>query len=239
MADHAEIDHTGIPGVGSGTTTTTVATDTIWDAAGDLVQGTGANTAAKLSAGSAGKVLTSHGAAAALTWETPGGGGGIAQSFIGYNTVGGTFLQTVDERYYNKKVTLASAAQVLSVDVYCRNATDNFTGVWAIITADNSNAPGVLLGLNFITPIYLSNTASMPSAGRWLSIPCTSYLAAGDYWLGVAFSGTTNPEIAKDGSGSDQYFTLTGSMKATGAYTSAWAITTSTDKYSIRASILS
>lgn len=66
MADHALIDHTGIPGVGG-----SVATDTIWDAAGDLVQGTGANTAAKLSAGTAGKVLTSNGAAAALTWETP------------------------------------------------------------------------------------------------------------------------------------------------------------------------
>jgi hypothetical protein len=48
-----------------------VATDAIWDAAGDLVQGSGANTAAKLSAGTAGKVLTSNGAAAALTWETP------------------------------------------------------------------------------------------------------------------------------------------------------------------------
>jgi hypothetical protein len=45
-----------------------VATDTIWDAAGDLVQGTGADTAAKLSAGTAGQVLTSAGAAAANAW---------------------------------------------------------------------------------------------------------------------------------------------------------------------------
>jgi hypothetical protein len=50
-----------------------LATDSLWDAAGDLVQGSGANTAAKLSAGTAGKVLTSNGAAAALTWETPSG----------------------------------------------------------------------------------------------------------------------------------------------------------------------
>lgn len=45
-----------------------VATDAIWDAAGDLVQGTGANTAAKLGAGTAGQVLTSGGAAAANVW---------------------------------------------------------------------------------------------------------------------------------------------------------------------------
>jgi len=70
MADHDTHDHTGVPGVGG-----SVATDTIWDAAGDLVQGTGANTAAKLSAGASGKVLTAHGSSAALTWETPSSGG--------------------------------------------------------------------------------------------------------------------------------------------------------------------
>jgi hypothetical protein len=57
-----------------------LATDSLWDAAGDLVQGSGANTAAKLSAGTAGKVLTSNGAAAALTWETPSGGSGSVAS---------------------------------------------------------------------------------------------------------------------------------------------------------------
>ncbi len=56
-----------------GSVSTTVATDPIWDAAGDLVQGTGADTAAKLSAGSASQVLTSAGAAAANTWKYPPG----------------------------------------------------------------------------------------------------------------------------------------------------------------------
>lgn len=45
-----------------------VATDTIWDAAGDLVQGTGADTAAKLSAGTAGYFLKSGGAGTAVAW---------------------------------------------------------------------------------------------------------------------------------------------------------------------------
>lgn len=58
MADHDTHDHTGVPGVGTGTTTTTVADDPIWDAAGDLVVGTGANAAARLAAGSNGEVLT-------------------------------------------------------------------------------------------------------------------------------------------------------------------------------------
>lgn len=42
-ADHDSHDHTGVPGVSSGS----VATDTIWDSNGDLAMGTGANTAAK------------------------------------------------------------------------------------------------------------------------------------------------------------------------------------------------
>ena len=59
---------TGPFGVGG-----SVATDAIWDAAGDLVQGTGANTGAKLSAGTAGNFLRSAGAAAANTWAFPPG----------------------------------------------------------------------------------------------------------------------------------------------------------------------
>ena len=46
-----------------------VATDVLWDAAGDLVVGTGANTAGRLAMGSEGKVLTAG--ASTLSWETP------------------------------------------------------------------------------------------------------------------------------------------------------------------------
>lgn len=52
--------------------TNPLATDALWDAAGDLVIGTGANTAGKLTKGDAGKVLTAG--ASTLSWETPTGG---------------------------------------------------------------------------------------------------------------------------------------------------------------------
>jgi hypothetical protein len=45
-----------------------IASDPIWAAAGDLVQGTGNDTAAVLTAGTKGQVLQSGGAAAANTW---------------------------------------------------------------------------------------------------------------------------------------------------------------------------
>jgi hypothetical protein len=51
-----------------------VATDTIWDAAGDLVIGTGSDTAARLAIGADTYVLTSNGTTA--TWAAPTGGSG-------------------------------------------------------------------------------------------------------------------------------------------------------------------
>jgi hypothetical protein len=51
-----------------------VATDAIWDTAGDLVQATGANTAAKLPIGTAGQVLTVNAGATAAEWATASGG---------------------------------------------------------------------------------------------------------------------------------------------------------------------
>jgi hypothetical protein len=57
-----------------------IATDTIWDAAGDLVIGTGANTAGKLTKGDSGKVLTAG--ATTVSWETPAAGGDVATDTI-------------------------------------------------------------------------------------------------------------------------------------------------------------
>lgn len=55
-----------------------VATDAIWDAAGDLALGTGANTAARLAIGTSGQVLTSNGTTAAWAAAAASGGGSLA-----------------------------------------------------------------------------------------------------------------------------------------------------------------
>src|SRR5688500_9585204 len=62
---------TALGGGGSGD----VATDAIWDAKGDLAGGTGANTAAKLTVGANGTVLTADsGEATGLKWAAAAGG---------------------------------------------------------------------------------------------------------------------------------------------------------------------
>ena len=58
-----------------------VATDAIWDAAGDLAVGSGANTAAKLTMGTALQVLRVNAGATALEYATVASGGGLVVEF--------------------------------------------------------------------------------------------------------------------------------------------------------------
>jgi hypothetical protein len=70
------------PGAGAGA----VATDTLWDAAGDLAVGTGANTAAKLTIGSNGTVLISNGTTA--SWSAAPSVGTLTAASANSITVG-------------------------------------------------------------------------------------------------------------------------------------------------------
>lgn len=72
---------TGIS-ISSGTGPIPVVTNTVataFDAAGDLVYGTGADTFTKLSLGTAGQVLTVNSGATAPQWSTPAAGGKVLQ----------------------------------------------------------------------------------------------------------------------------------------------------------------
>jgi hypothetical protein len=65
-----------------------ITTDTAWVAAGDLIVGTGTDTASILTKGATGKVLTAG--ASALSWETPTGGtGGNLDNGLSDSTFGG------------------------------------------------------------------------------------------------------------------------------------------------------
>ena len=68
------LTYTNINDLGSGGGSGNVSTDTIWDAAGDLAVGTGANTAGRLAIGGAAQVLTSTGLTAAWSNSVAGAG---------------------------------------------------------------------------------------------------------------------------------------------------------------------
>jgi len=81
---------------------TSMATDTLWDAAGDLAQGTGANTAAKLPIGSAGDVLRVVSGVAAwtgtnfkavsLTRDLTASSGNVSTTGVGFTPKSALFL---------------------------------------------------------------------------------------------------------------------------------------------------
>lgn len=167
-----------------------------------------------------------------------GSGGGLAHSYVGYNVAGGTFTTVTGNRYYCKKVTLAATSVFTSVDVYVRGVTDAVTAAGVAVLSDLAGSPDILQAGAIIPSsfLYLSNSASMPTAARWLSYPIGIKLAAGDYWLCVTFNNG-NVALANDASGTDVTFTAS-SFLITGAYPSAWALTVGSVKYSIRAGIL-
>ena len=80
MVQHADIDHTGLTGIPTGS----VATDAIFDAKGDLPVGTDANTAAKLTVGTNGHILTAaSGQATGLQWVSPNLASGVYEGTSG------------------------------------------------------------------------------------------------------------------------------------------------------------
>jgi hypothetical protein len=111
---------TGIS-VASGTGPIPVITNTVataFDAAGDLVYGTGADTFTKLSLGTAGKVLTVNSGATAPEWATPAGGGKVLQ-VVGATTTTATTIAsaTLTDTGITASITPSSATSKILVMV--------------------------------------------------------------------------------------------------------------------------
>lgn len=139
----------GPPGDDGADGTAQVATDPIWDAAGDLAQGTGANTSAKLSAGTAGFVLKSAGAAAAVVWAAPGefvtAGAKIATS---ENTTSGSFADLATPGPSATVTIGASGKAKVCISARCSNTNAN---VDCYVGVDISGASTVAAGTLILT----------------------------------------------------------------------------------------
>lgn len=167
---------------------------------------------------------------------TAGAGSGSTHSYLGYDTVGGTTEQTTAYRWIMKKITVSSAGILQSIGVYLKTRSDGATPtLTTCIWEDNSGTPRYIYGGSSpvtMNPDHVSGVGG--NAARWIQYPTGIYLAAGDYWIGVQ-SNTNACDFYKDGSGSDRYFTSTFAGWEDAGFR---AITTTTDRYSIRASFL-
>lgn len=169
--------------------------------------------------------------------------GAITQAYVGYNTVGGTMEAVVARRVYMKKVTLANACLLTSVEAYVDGGTltDQVDSLSGALFADNAGSPREIIAYcNNVGGTLLPD--SINGAGghqnpRWLAIPIGKWLTAGDYWLSVAAleASITGLRIAKDGSGTDRYYASGGDWWADSGF---YSVTTTTDRYSIRANTI-
>jgi hypothetical protein len=164
--------------------------------------------------------------------------GGMGQTYLGTNNIGGTWTAMTARRIYAKKITLTATSVITSIDVYLRPNTDNVSNLVAGVISDSSG-PNLLIGAGGYAPTYLSNSSSMPGAGRWVSLPISTSQAAGDVWIAVMAENGLY-DLANDGSsGSNDRYWTSSVFDMMGTYPTAFSVTsTGTPIYSIRASVL-
>jgi len=181
VADSAEttgVKWAAVPGGGY------VAVDTIWDAKGDIVAASAADTAARLAVGTNGQVLTADSAQTlGVKWATPSAGAGVSGDSI-WDTKGDLAVATAADTA--SKLAVGSNGQVLTAD------STQSTGVkWAAAA-----------GGGYITRITDTTLGSDTANFDFTSIPgtyahllivinCRCSLAATEGTVGIQFNGDT------------------------------------------------
>jgi hypothetical protein len=190
---------------GGGGIANPLATDSLWDAAGDLVQGSGANTAAKLGAGLAGQTLRSAGAAAANAWAYPPG-----YEFDYAQVTGGVTITATTEAGATTVVT----GNAVTYD----GSTKILIEFWAAGMNVTTGATGYLVLYDGSSSIgYIYSVTDGGSAGTqyqtvYTAIRITPSAAAHTYSVrGLKTSGTVSTVGGAGGSGADypQYIRIT------------------------------
>lgn len=167
-----------------------------------------------------------------MKWASAGGG--VTQAYVGYNTVGGSVENITALRAYGKKVTLANACLITSIEIHTSNGGVQVDSLpVGLVWEDSTSTIGVLRAVSGT----FGSTDSWYAGGtyRWLSFPIGFWATAGDWWIGFQWGSDAGgtPTIHYDGSGSDRYYTPGGTWSQDGG-----TQTDSTRKYSIRANTI-
>lgn len=207
MVQHSDIDHTGITGIGSGD----VATDSIYDAKGDLPVGTGANTAAKLTAGSNGKYLVAaSGETTGLLWQAAPVGASYKRTSGNYTTTSTSFVD-VDGTNLALTITTLARRVMIGFTGSIKHSAANATSLTVDLDGTNLGAAVGSAGYGGLVTVRPStNNFEGDASFTFL----TDVLSAGSHtfklqWVTAAATAT-----------------LPGSTGSTGSYCQFWVAET-------------
>ncbi len=164
-----------------------------------------------------------------------GGGGGLTQAYVGYNTVGASAENVALQVQYMTKITLAAAGLLTNVEIHCKSDGANVPYIHYAVCDDNAGTIGNLIAIN----VSQDNAAYMNTTYRWLGAAMGVWLPAGDYWIGFMAEGAAsiNFEVHYDTGGSDRKIASSGgNWLMDGSMASQ---TNTTRKYSIRGNFVS
>ncbi len=164
-------------------------------------------------------------------------GASFTHAYLGYNTVGGTAAAMTAFRQYLKKITVSTAGILTAIEFYTKANANGATptiafGLWD----DSAGSPVHLIAMGSKQSLLLERAGNVKDA-RWLGGPIGVYVPAADYWIGVQ-SSTTSFDIYNDASGTDHYLSGTTASYLTDVGSTFGVDNTTTNKYSIRASII-
>jgi hypothetical protein len=157
-----------------------VANDAIWDAAGDLAVGTGANTAAKLTMGSALQVLRVNAAGNALEWAAASGG-----SSVTYRESTASFTRPNDTTTYTAGDVICDSTSAPTIMTFANVVANNGDG--GKLTADLLQTVAQALALDATLELFTAaptmqndNAAWGPSDAEMLDHVATIRFSGGD-----------------------------------------------------------
>lgn len=142
-----------------------VAADAIWDAAGDLVVGSGANTAAKLTLGAAGGAVSRVNGAVAwnsgTAFPTAATGDRYWRTDLGM------------EFYYDGTRWLSTTLYHLTTGYANINATTGYSGPSGTLTAHTQAVPGLVGGsdiwlVTLTTQFFINGGTALDASNKWV-----------------------------------------------------------------------
>jgi len=197
-----------------------VATDTIWDAAGDIVQGTGSNTAGRLAIGTAGQYMKVNDGATALEYATGG------RVLISEQTPTGTGTVTWS--------SIPATYKDLEVECVVRTTDTTASDYTAFtITLNNDTTDANYAGVRhnaYFTNTQNSETGENRTCGLFSNASTTAGIASQCRFYIIQYAGTT---FFKQVTGITSTRTETGDGEISTYFSLNWESTTAINRIDI------